>query len=428
MEISVHDYEGSTVQGSFINTPKKFEHLSYSELDAVEKALINNFENEKMSEETFKKSLLELDIMKAGKISNHGQLRPMHIIDKNGKHTVVWKSAEDIEKLKAGKHDHQHTSEVGEGHKVTYNGEEHTVHKVKKDGYWTLKNKDGKKHDKSPGRFDAIHPPESAKTLGDTRSPKEQREAGKLSLEQLEKKVGVFGSQDIAGYGAYQKIKQQYDDFNKKNIGVASPTLKRQHDLLFKRLRDARTPYIKNLEAKVKEIDSKKKPEAKKEAPKKKDVGHTHEMEQGVYHDEHDDGMKNDSEYKKAMKGIKVEKHPSDKSSIKFHGSEKDLKRLHAHLSGGESDDGDLKRDIKAKSYGQLHQEKSELGQAQAMLASAEKTWEKRAANKHMEKNDPKGYYRLMEQSQKDVMKFQTRVSKAEKKEEALKKSKNKNK
>lgn len=174
MEISANDYKGSDLVKGF-DSPKPLSELNFVELHAVEKALFFNLAKSKISKETFEKSIEELDLVKAGKVSQNGKLRPFHIIDKNGKHTVVWKSAEDIEKLKAGKHDHQHHEEVGEGHKVTYKGETHTVHKVKKDGYWTLKDENGKKHDKSPLKLDKVHNPKEGSEPKATTKPKEEK-------------------------------------------------------------------------------------------------------------------------------------------------------------------------------------------------------------------------------------------------------------
>lgn len=78
-----------------------------------------------------------------------------HIIDKNGKHKVVWKSPEDSVANKSG---HKHHEEVSQGHKVSHDGEEQEIHKVKKDGYVTLKRSDGTKHDKSLKKVKFHHP------------------------------------------------------------------------------------------------------------------------------------------------------------------------------------------------------------------------------------------------------------------------------
>lgn len=148
-QIGKDQYKGSFIEKGI--TEKKvtpLNELDYKQLDQVEKGLTLYFEKGLMSYDTFQNELDKIDVVKAGRLSNNGKLVPVHIIDKNGKHTVKWKSPEEADNHK----------KVGEGHTVTYKGDTHTVHKVKSDGYWTLKDQNGKKHDKSPNRLD-VHKP-----------------------------------------------------------------------------------------------------------------------------------------------------------------------------------------------------------------------------------------------------------------------------
>ncbi len=157
MEISLKHYKGSNIEKGFRETPS-LEQLDLFTINKIEKSLVDNFNQGKFSKEIFERELQKIDIVKAGKLSQNGKLRPVHIIDKNGKHTVVWKAPEDI----AGLHNegHKKVKEVGKGDTVTYNGETHTVHSISdKHGYWTLVDKNGKKHDKSPAKLEAIHTP-----------------------------------------------------------------------------------------------------------------------------------------------------------------------------------------------------------------------------------------------------------------------------
>ena len=166
-EIGKDHYKGSAVSESI--TVKKIKPLSElpdKDLNRIEKALEDNFEKGLMSVDVFDNELHKIDVIKAGRISQNGKLKPVHIIDKNGKHTVKWKLPEDA------KNDHH----VGEGHTVTYKGAKHTVHKVKEDGYWTLKDENGKKHDKSPNRLE-VHKP------GETSEPKEKTQDTKPKVE-----------------------------------------------------------------------------------------------------------------------------------------------------------------------------------------------------------------------------------------------------
>jgi hypothetical protein len=161
-EIGKDHYKGSAVSESI--TVKKIKPLSElpdKDLNRIEKALEDNFEKGLMSVDVFDNELHKIDVIKAGRISQNGKLKPVHIIDKNGKHTVKWKLPEDA------KNDHH----VGEGHTVTYKGAKHTVHKVKEDGYWTLKDENGKKHDKSPNRLEVHKPGETQDTKPKVEKP-----------------------------------------------------------------------------------------------------------------------------------------------------------------------------------------------------------------------------------------------------------------
>ena len=160
----------------------ELEDLSFVDLCRVEKALKDNFEKGLMVESTFTGMSEKIDLAKAGKISQNGKLVPVHIIDKNGKHTVKWKNPED-----AGNH-----KKVSQGHKVTYKGESHTVHKVKKDGYWTLVDENGKKHDKSPLRLEVHKPGE----MGDGKSEAPKEENHKTTMINIVDNAMVAGDGD----------------------------------------------------------------------------------------------------------------------------------------------------------------------------------------------------------------------------------------
>ncbi len=178
MEISLEHYKGSNIEKGFRETPS-LEQLDLFTINKIEKSLVDNFNQGKFSKEIFERELQKIDIVKAGKLSQNGKLRPVHIIDKNGKHTVVWKAPEDI----AGLHNegHKKVRQVERGDTVTYNGETHTVHSISdKHGYWTLVGPDGKKHDKSPARFESIHAPKE----DDKPKVEEPKEKGKLEIIQ----------------------------------------------------------------------------------------------------------------------------------------------------------------------------------------------------------------------------------------------------
>jgi hypothetical protein len=77
-----------------------------------------------------------------------------HIINKLGHHQVVWRSKNQPHEDEIKSH-----RQVSAGDKVTHNGEEHTITGVKYDGYLQLKDKNGKRHDKSPLKVE-FHQPE----------------------------------------------------------------------------------------------------------------------------------------------------------------------------------------------------------------------------------------------------------------------------
>ena len=260
MEIEKKQYKGSSIEKGM---KPELEDLSFVDLCRVEKALQDNFEKGLMVESTFTGMSERIDLAKAGRVSQNGKLVPVHIIDKNGKHTVKWKNPED-----AGNH-----KKVSQGHKVTYKGESHTVHKVKKDGYWTLVDGNGKKHDKSPLRLEVHKPGEMGDEKPKSEAPKRiapnkrVTETKDMSLEQLEEKVGMFGKRDVPGFSAYQKSKALLDAFVKENNGKASPLLKKQYDTKFQMMSADRKTYIANLKKKVGEKPAQEAPKVKE--PKK---------------------------------------------------------------------------------------------------------------------------------------------------------------
>lgn len=173
-EIGVNHYNGSYIQkGIEVKEPRPLSELSIFDLNRIEKALEENLEKGNISQEVFQRELEKLDIVKAGKLSQNGKLKPVHIIDKNGHHRVVWKLPEEISGMK--NEGHKKVRQVGKGDKVTYNGETHEVHSISdKHGYWTLIGPDGKKHDKSPARFEAIHAPKDEEESKDKEPKKEE--------------------------------------------------------------------------------------------------------------------------------------------------------------------------------------------------------------------------------------------------------------
>jgi hypothetical protein len=79
---------------------------------------------------TLAATLLVADnLEKGGDPTNGGKLIPVHIVDKNGHHTVRYKTPAEFAALQSGGHDHQHVSQLAAGHRFTHakNGETGTI-------------------------------------------------------------------------------------------------------------------------------------------------------------------------------------------------------------------------------------------------------------------------------------------------------------
>jgi hypothetical protein len=127
-----------------------------------------------------------------------------HIVDKNGIHRIVWKSPEDLKKM----HESKKIQEpVSAGHKVTLDGEKHTVHRVKKDGYITVIGEDGRKRDKSIKKLKFNHPTTDEENSGkfhhdpattEGAPPAAERTASPVGAAAVDAEVGLdyeqFGS------------------------------------------------------------------------------------------------------------------------------------------------------------------------------------------------------------------------------------------
>ena len=89
MEITLQHYQGTPLEKGFNELNTLAEDIQ--EINRMEKSLKDNLNKGYIDKTLFDKGIHTLDIMKAGKLSNNGKLKPVHIIDKNGNHRVVWK-------------------------------------------------------------------------------------------------------------------------------------------------------------------------------------------------------------------------------------------------------------------------------------------------------------------------------------------------
>lgn len=112
-QISLDDYLNNDVVlksfGLDFNTDEEIDAL----LKKAEEKLEENFGLGKITEEEYDKSLETLDFIKADP-SKVGTLHPVHIVDKAGRHTIVWKKDEYIKK--------DGHKKIGVGHEVKLRG------------------------------------------------------------------------------------------------------------------------------------------------------------------------------------------------------------------------------------------------------------------------------------------------------------------
>jgi hypothetical protein len=184
--VTEDNYKGTVLEKSFSKKQPSFEEMEIT--------LKSNFDKGLITEEDLQKSLKTIELLKGGKKqveseeeeSEEGEeldeeeeekseiekalhsfiekafhggngLVLTHIINKKGNHQVVWKKPGTPHQ-----DEKEHLREVIPGDKINYKGEEHTIHNIKHDGYLQLKDKNGKRHDKSPLKVD-FHKPEGVK-------------------------------------------------------------------------------------------------------------------------------------------------------------------------------------------------------------------------------------------------------------------------
>lgn len=150
---------------------------------------------------------------------NKGGLVLTHIINKKGQHQVVWKRPGEAHSDEA-----KHLREVKEGDKVTYNGEEHHVVGVDDAGYLKLKDKEGKRHNKSPLKVE-YHKP------ADVYNPdfKTSTDEDLMKLRALHQKHAIAGSKsgDNSSKEAFDKISEE---LNKRKDVKKEPLKPKEFD------------------------------------------------------------------------------------------------------------------------------------------------------------------------------------------------------